>query len=307
MGSKAAREAEFLLQTLANWRQHTALLLNRFEKLTIWLKETLQQKPYIPSAPLVRQLPSTRLLIVDYDTVLTERIKQEAVTHNLQVEVATNISMAKSIIASRPPNVVLLDIALGTERENGLNFLAQLMEEKPELPAIVFTALNQLHYRVEVARLGAYTFLDKQTPVDEVLSKITEVVNQAPVSKGKVMVVDDDPLILYRIKTLLLPWKLQVTTLQFPEKFWQILEATSPDLLILDIEMPCFNGIELCQAVRNDNRWNWLPVLFLSVHSNAKIVHQLYAVGGDDYIQKPIIEHEFMTRIFNRLERSNDK
>ncbi|WP_017744838.1 response regulator [Scytonema hofmannii] len=303
-GSKVAREAEFLLQTLTNWRQHTALLLNRFEKLTIWLKETLQQQPYIPVSPVIRQLPSTRLLIVDYDTVLTERIKQEAVTNGLQVEVAANLTLAKSIVASRPPNVVLLDINLGNSYENGLNFLAQLTEAKPELPVIVFTTSNQLHYRVEVARLGAYTFLQKNTPVDEVLSKITEVVNQSSVNKAKVMIVDDDPLILHRIKTLLLPWELQVTTLQCPQQFWQILEATTPDLLILDIEMPYFNGIELCQAVRNDSRWSWLPILFLSVHSDEKILHQVYAVGADSYVKKPIVEHELITHIFNRLERN---
>ncbi|MUG96699.1 response regulator [Scytonema sp. UIC 10036] len=307
MGSKVAREAEFLLQTLANWRQHTALLLNRLEKLTICLKETLQQPKYLPITSVLPQLPSTRLLIIDCETILTERIKQEAANHSLQVDVATNLTVAKSIIASRPPNVVLLDIAIGKSYNNSLKFLAQLIKDKPKLPVIIFTTLDQLYYRVEVARLGAYTFLHKNTPVDEVLSQITKVVNQSPDSKAKVMVVDDDPLILYRIKTLLLPWKLQVTTLQSPEEFWQILEAINPDLLILDIEMPGFNGIDLCQAVRNDSRWSLLPILFLSVHSEAKVMHKVYTVGADDYVQKPIIEHEFITRIFNRLERRNNK
>ncbi|GAB1543553.1 hypothetical protein NUACC21_62280 [Scytonema sp. NUACC21] len=307
MGSKVAREIDFLLQTLANWRQHTALLLNRFEKLTTWLKETLQQQPSIPTTPVIPRLPTARLLIVDYDTVLTERIKQEAATHGLQVEVTTNLAMAKTIVALRPPSAILLDVTLGNTYENGLTLLAQIIEEKPELPIIVFTTTNQLHHRVEAARLGAQIFLQKNTPVDEVLSIVMELVNQSSANQAKVMVVDDDPLILNRIKTLLLPWELQVTTLQYPHQFWKMLEVTNPNLLILDIEMPEFNGIELCQAVRNDSRWNWLPILFLSVHSDVKIVRHLYALGADDYVQKPIVENEFITRVINRLERTQHR
>jgi DNA-binding response OmpR family regulator/HPt (histidine-containing phosphotransfer) domain-containing protein len=304
MGSKAAREVEFLLQTLVNWRQHTALLLNRFEKLIMWLKETLQKQPCIPITSVLPQSLSTRLLIVDHDTVLTERIKQEAATQGLQIEVATNLTVAKSMIASYNPNVVLLDIALSSNSECGLDFLARLMEEKLDLPVIVFTKSDRLDYRVEVARFGAYTFLQKSTPVNEVISKIKEAVHPSSVNKAKVLIVDDDPLILSHVKTLLSPWEFQVTTLQFPQQFWDTLEVTNPDLLILDIEMPDFNGIELCQTVRNDSKWHKLPILFLSIHLDAKLVHQIYTVGADDYIKKPIVERELITRIFNRLERT---
>jgi len=75
-------------------------------------------------------------------------------------------------------------------------------------------------------------------------------------------------------------------------------------LLILDIEMPDFSGIELCQVVRSDSRWSELPVLFLSSHNDAEIVHQVFAVGADDYVQKPIGGPELIARILNRLERT---
>jgi diguanylate cyclase (GGDEF)-like protein len=110
--------------------------------------------------------------------------------------------------------------------------------------------------------------------------------------------------VLAALSTLLKPWGLHVTTLAQPQQFWQALEATVPDLLILDIEMPGFSGIELCQVVRNDPRWSELPVLFLSAHRDAETVHQVFAVGADDYVQKPIVGPELIARILNRLERT---
>jgi diguanylate cyclase (GGDEF)-like protein len=118
-----------------------------------------------------------------------------------------------------------------------------------------------------------------------------------------VMIVDDDPQILATLETLLEPWGLRVTTLDDPRQTWQVLEATSPDLLILDIKMPYMSGIELCQAVRNDPRWGGLPVMILTAHLTADIVNQVFAVGADDFVSKPIVGPELVTRIINRLER----
>jgi DNA-binding response OmpR family regulator len=118
-----------------------------------------------------------------------------------------------------------------------------------------------------------------------------------------VMVVDDDPSILQKLVTLLEPLGLQVTTLDDPQKFWDVLEASRPDLLILDIKMPSFSGLELCQVVRNDAYWRELPILFLSALTDEAMVEQGFAVGADDYVRKPVVDTELMARILNWLKR----
>jgi DNA-binding response OmpR family regulator len=117
------------------------------------------------------------------------------------------------------------------------------------------------------------------------------------------MVVDDDPHILVRVSDLLEPWGLQVITLANPQQFWECLETHVPDLLILDIELPQLSGFELCQVVRHDARWGGIPVLFLSAHTDADTVRQVFIVGADDYVSKPIVEAELIARVLNRLER----
>jgi len=117
------------------------------------------------------------------------------------------------------------------------------------------------------------------------------------------MVVDDDVDLLAAIKIILQPWGFQLTTLDEPQNFWEVLETTCPDLLILDVEMPGYSGIELCLAVRNDLRWSKLPVLFLTAHSEPETLREMFVVGADDYVNKPIVEPELIARILNRLER----
>ncbi|GBO56326.1 hypothetical protein APA_4656 [Pseudanabaena sp. lw0831] len=122
--------------------------------------------------------------------------------------------------------------------------------------------------------------------------------------RSKVMIVDDDPHILKILRVLLERWDLEVIALQNPQQFWQILESTSPDLLILDLIMPACNGIDLCQSMRASSLWQDLPIVFLSAHSDRETVRQLFVAGADDYLSKPIVEEDLYTRILSRLERS---
>ncbi|PSB21872.1 hypothetical protein C7B65_00130 [Phormidesmis priestleyi ULC007] len=129
-------------------------------------------------------------------------------------------------------------------------------------------------------------------------------VQQLDQAETKILLVDDDPKILALLQTLLQPWGLQVSTIADPRQFWQTLEAVSPDLLVLDVEMPYLNGIELCQVIRNDPHWSELPIVFLTVHKETDIVNQVFSAGADDFVSKPIVGPELVTRLINRLERN---
>ena len=156
---------------------------------------------------------------------------------------------------------------------------------------------------MQVAKSGGQTFLQKPMHPAQVLENVMQVLHLSTQAEAKILAVDDDPKILEVLQSLLSPWGLRVKTLEDPRCFWETLEDVQPDLLILDVEMPKSNGIELCQIVRNDSRWSELPILFLTAHTDADIINQVFSVGADDFVSKPIIGPELVTRTINRLER----
>ncbi|KAM3095624.1 response regulator [Phormidesmis sp. 146-12] len=123
-------------------------------------------------------------------------------------------------------------------------------------------------------------------------------------TEARLMLVDDDPLILQTLKEWLMPWGFEIHTLSQPEQFADTLKKIVPDLLVLDIEMPGISGIDLCLQLRNDPAWSSLPVLFLTARRDAETIQRVFTAGADDYISKPIVGPEFVIRILNRLERS---
>ncbi|HEY9882031.1 MAG TPA: response regulator, partial [Thermosynechococcaceae cyanobacterium] len=124
------------------------------------------------------------------------------------------------------------------------------------------------------------------------------------VIEASILAIDDDPLILTVLQTVLEPWGFQVTPLDDPQRFWEMLPTVAPDLVILDIEMPKLDGIKLCSTLRDDTRWGWLPVLFLTAKTDAATLHQIFEAGADDYVGKPIVAPELVARICNRLKRT---
>jgi DNA-binding response OmpR family regulator len=115
----------------------------------------------------------------------------------------------------------------------------------------------------------------------------------------KILVVDDNPNVLSFVKPALERTGHRVTTAQDGlEALYQI-ETWRPDLIILDIEMPAPNGLEVCRQLRE--RGDETPVIFLTVRDSVTDLEMGFERGANDYITKPFDIRELLTRIKARL------
>jgi DNA-binding response OmpR family regulator len=303
-GSRLARQIEKTLQAEHSLSQDEATNLREWVMALRQEVERSRNGSGAESQIAASEAERPLLLIVDRDRALAEQLVIEAATWGFRAEIASNLTRVRDKLLLESPDVVLLDPAIAPVAAESLSFLTELNKQVPPIPVVIFSEHHELAERLQVARLGGRTFIQKSAPLPQVLEVVNQVLHQADRAKANVMVVDDDPVLLGVVRSLLEPWGLKVTTLADPQQFWQVLEATSPNLLILDVEMPQISGIELCQIVRNDSCWSSLPILFLTAHSDHNMVNQVFSVGADDFVSKPIVGPELVTRIINRLERS---
>ncbi len=120
---------------------------------------------------------------------------------------------------------------------------------------------------------------------------------------ARVLIVDDDPSVLEMMRELLERHDLEISTLADPLLFWEKLMEVAPELVILDVDMPGVNGPELCRVLREDPRWSGLAVIFVTAAGDPATIEELFRIGADDYLPKPIVGPELVTRVFNRLRR----
>jgi diguanylate cyclase (GGDEF)-like protein len=254
------------------------------------------------------------LLIIDDDPILATLLATEALPWGIQAQIASNLTQARQQILQQVPNVILLDLTLSRSGESGLDFLKELQNSYPALPVLVFTASDGLSDRVQAARLGCRGFFQKPIVPTQVLAGIVQTLQQVQQDRSKLLIVDDDPQLLTLLHQMLATQGYDVTSLRDAQQFWEVLEQSSPDLLILDIELQgCvtpaisselnLNGFDLCQIIRNDPHWNKLPILFLSASTDTKTMQCGFEVGADDFLHKPIVPLDLFTRVRKRLEQ----
>jgi diguanylate cyclase (GGDEF)-like protein len=301
-GSRLAQEIEPLFQ---KGRSLNRQQIQRLSKLVLALRQELQ---HLNDGVALFSEPGDEsdderpwLLVVSVNPTLTAPLQKTSFSWGLRVQVTSNPVTAREQISEVRPDAVLLDLA--DDPENHLMLLSELNVCTPPVPALVLTDRDRLIDRVKVTRLGGRR-LQQPVTAHQVLEAVNQMLQHARPMQATVLVVDDDMQILTALQRLLIPWGLHVSVLENPLLFLDTLEANPPDLLILDIEMPHISGIELCQEVRNDPRWSGLPILFLTAHRDAETMQQVFTVGADDYVSKPIVGPELVTRIFNRLERT---
>jgi DNA-binding response OmpR family regulator len=239
-----------------------------------------------------------KLIAIVTDSHLAAALRHAA-TDKFELEIVTELSQCQSI---HPPHAIVLDLDCFPHTDDGLTALAQLDRDCPTIPIVVVSQpTRSLERRIEVARRGGRMFLAKPVPASQILLTVDRVLQQVRSIQAKVLIVDDDRSLLEGLAAILSPQGMSVTTLADPSQFWDTLEACVPDLLILDLDMPLHNGIELCQAVRTDPRWVTLPIMFLTAHTAALAIDRVFAAGADDFASKPIFASAL---IINRLERS---
>ena len=302
-GSRLARDIDQTLQGGSSLEPRDSLQLS--EKV-LALRQTVEREATYSSDP-TSDTPSSipyHLLVIDDDPEVTDRLSADAPAKGLDPEFASSLASARQAISRRRPDAVLLNLSILGAKAECLALIEELSNGSPPTPVLVRTPLDDTLGRVQVARAGGRDFLPHALPPSQLLDAICGVLSQSRTLPAKVVAVDDDPQILALLEGLLNPAGAQITSVGNPLEFWNALEESAPDLVILDVDMPEASGIDLCKAIRSDPQWSGLPVMFLTSHRDPETVHQLFLAGGDDYIPKPLVGAEMVTRVLNRLERS---
>ena len=121
--------------------------------------------------------------------------------------------------------------------------------------------------------------------------------------KHKILMIDDEEMILTMLKKCLETENFLVYTADNAKKALELM-SVAPDIILLDINMPEMDGLELCQFVREHIS---CPIIFLTARVSEHDVIQGLSVGGDDYITKPFRVDELLARILAHLRREERK
>jgi two-component system, OmpR family, KDP operon response regulator KdpE len=115
-----------------------------------------------------------------------------------------------------------------------------------------------------------------------------------------ILVVDDEPQLRRAMKATLTDLGYSVIEARTGEQALEMLRSETPELILLDLNMPGIGGLETCRAIRETSE---VPIIVLSVRNTERDKVQVLDAGADDYVTKPFGIQELLARIRVAMRR----
>lgn len=144
------------------------------------------------------------------------------------------------------------------------------------------------------------------------MAQTSDVMNRASVSQpssaDRILVVDDSPDNVFLIQAILEEEGYKISTAADGRSALTIIEASPPDLVLLDVMMPGMDGYEVTHHIRQNTKLPFMPILLITAYDQPSVAQGL-DTGADDFIRKPVEVDELLARVRSllRLKHSVDQ
>jgi putative two-component system response regulator len=119
---------------------------------------------------------------------------------------------------------------------------------------------------------------------------------------SSILIVDDNPNNLQVLSSMLQQAGYKVRPALSGEIALRAVEASLPDLILLDIRMPGLDGYQTCQRLKADPRSRDIPVIFISALTDTDDKLAAFQAGGVDYVAKPFQSEEVLARVKSHMQ-----
>lgn len=238
------------------------------------------------------------VLLVTDDPVLPVFVRRPLLPLGHRLLVASSIAAFRSTVASNPPDAVLLPRRLFTGQVR--DELRWLREQAGDgRIATIVIGLDSDPPGL-AASLGADVFL--AVPFSD--ADLLNALDVSGRSQKLILLVDDSQMIHSHTAPILREAGYEVVSAFDGAEGLRVARERNPDLIISDVEMPKMDGYELCRVIKEDPQTAHVPVLISSTLGESRDLERGFDAGADDYMVKPVIAVELLTRCKQLLAES---
>ncbi len=254
----------------------------------------------LPRAPL----PELSLLIVEEDLERRQLLERFLTPRASRIHACRTPEEALQILQTTRPDLILATVALPALDGYALCQQIRALPDLKEIPMLLCSPQSEQVDKVRAIQAGADEMISLSAGLEALYDKIYQLVMLSRPRPPRVVIVDDDPDILRYTGQNLARAGLQAHLVQDPEQALPLLKEIRPDLLVLDIDMPQLDGLEVCRQVRALEDFQTLPILFLTARQDETTKLAGFQAGADDYLTKPFGPRELIARLQTRLARN---
>ena len=122
-------------------------------------------------------------------------------------------------------------------------------------------------------------------------------------ASARILAVDDSATILEMIKAILVSGGYEVITASDGAEALAVARAEEPDLILLDVMLPKFDGYRVCRLLKFDQKYKSIPIIMLTAKTEEQSMATGIRTGADQYLTKPIEPERLLAAVAEELSK----
>jgi diguanylate cyclase (GGDEF)-like protein len=247
---------------------------------------------------------SIEILVAHDDAELRAALASQLDREGMTVTVASDLADARTILAQRVPDVLVVDMLFGGGQGGALVERLRGMPGGEGPAAFIVGAPAGFVDKVEAIRCGADAYFEQPVDWDLFTRRLRQVLDRSRSEAPRILSVEDDPDHAAFVKAVLESAGYEVRICADPARFEAEAIGFTPDLVLMDINLPGFSGYDLARFLKQNEKYAAVPVVFLTAENRAQSRIDTIRAGGDDYLVKPVAPALLLSTVAARIERA---
>ncbi|MBX9688557.1 MAG: response regulator, partial [Candidatus Obscuribacterales bacterium] len=245
-----------------------------------------------------------KVLLIDDDPFFTKYVQKIAAQRLVDLQYVHSVSEAYPLLQSNSFDALIVDLNLGP----GIDACSLILELRRELqlmnlPMAFISASGSPEERLRAVQAGAVLFLEKPLEPEHFEAAIQQLLLLRQECRSKILIVEDSDVFAKVLTLMLQRNQIDVERARDGSDILAVLNRVRPELLLLDLNLPGLNGFEICRLIRATPDYQTLPIIIVTAESGWQTRVNCFREGADDYISKPLVEEELISKVESRLER----
>jgi len=237
---------------------------------------------------------------------LSLELDQRFEAQGVDIELLEEVDELNELLRALPADLVLIDATHAEQlQEIGSAVrLARANNNKQRLLLVAFADADDINLRLSARRAGVDALIIDAPSANEVIKRLQALVDPKREDPFRVMIVEDDRSQALFAEGILRNAGMDSLVVLEAMDVLPSLKQFRPDLVLMDLNMPGANGIELTALIREQDAFLHTPIVFLSGESSDDAQFDAIESGGDDFLTKPIRPRHLISAVQTRVRRA---
>ncbi len=224
--------------------------------------------------------------------------------NRLQEAGASVVTVADPIAGIRQsqdirPDLIILDLIAPGDAGYAVLERIRLSAETQKTAVIVLAGSGFPEDKDRIVLCGVSRYIEKPYELKIVEQEVKHVIREGRTTP-KIVVVDDDPMLVRMLQTRLNATGFDVVPVTDSEEALKVVNAEDPNLVITDIIMPNVSGWKITQELKNNPRFKGLPIILLSSLIEKEGNAERHEIG-DYFMSKPVMMDKLIAKVQEML------